>query len=369
MQHLAAKPSCPADALKGRMWEVVVVGAGPAGSYAAMRCAERGLRVLMLDAARFPRDKACGGIVGERAMRIPGPGVRSVLEGEGHVNQLYYDWKPVGAVDTHLYFFRRRRFDHYLVQRALAAGAELLENQRVTKVGVLPDRGVVQAGAKSHEAQLVIGADGTNSVVGRAIGMSHHDEYSKYASMKAEIDLPREKVEALGVLDPPHQNTYFFTDLLGFGWIVPNDGSVNVGYGALMRHAHGLRPRFLKFLRRMDLPPQDVRGAQIPYLPPRRVYADRVLLTGDAGGVVNPWNGCGIDDGLGGSERAAEVAKLAADRGDFTAKTLVEYQRASRDHLRWIRARGLWIKGFDRILPRGMPFPFWVKYIVKVAAP
>jgi len=70
-------------------------------------------------------------------------------------------------------------------------------------------------------------------------------------------------------------------------------------------------------------------------------------------------------------EPSAELSRalVAADRGDFTAKTLVEYQRASRDHLRWIRARGLWIKGFDRILPRGMPFPFWVKYIVKVAAP
>src|SRR3989304_1220920 len=124
MQQLAAKPSCPADALKGRMWEGVVVGAGPAGSDAARGGAERGLRVLMLDAARFPRDKACGGIVGERAMRILGPGVRSVLEREGYVNDLYYDWEPLRTVDTHLYFFKRRRLAHYLVQRALAAGAK-----------------------------------------------------------------------------------------------------------------------------------------------------------------------------------------------------------------------------------------------------
>lgn len=350
------------------MREVLVVGAGPAGSYAALRCAERGLNVLLLDSSRFPRDKACGGVVGERTMRMVGGDIGSILEGEGHVNQLYYDWEPMGAVDTHLYFFRRRRLDHYLVQRAQAAGAELVENRRVTKVDVRTDRAVVEANGERYDADLVIGADGTNSVVGRSIGMSHHAGDSKYASMKAEVDLPPEKIEALGVHDPPHQNTYFFSELFGFAWVVPNHGGVNVGYGALMRHAQRLRSRFMEFLHRMDIPPQDVRGAQIPYLPPRRVYADRVLLTGDAGGFVNPWNGCGIDDGLEASERAAQVAALASDRGDFTAQTLRGFQSASREPLRWMRGRGTLMKGLDRLMPVGLPFPFWVKRLVKVGA-
>src|SRR5881628_2676527 len=245
------------------MREVVVVGAGPAGSYAAMRCAERGLDVLMLDSARFPRDKACGGVVGERTMSNVGGDIASILEREGHTNDLYYDWEPIGTVESHLYFFKRRRLDHYLVQRAQAAGAELLEGRRVTRVQVLPDRAVVEANGDRYEADLVIGADGTNSVVGRSIGMSHHAGDAKYASMKAEVALPAEKIEALGVDDPPHQNTYFFSDLFGFAWIVPNDGAVNVGYGALVRHASRLRARFMGFLGRMEIPPQDVRGAQI----------------------------------------------------------------------------------------------------------
>ena len=333
-----------------------------------MRCVEKGLDVLMLDSATFPRDKACGGVVGETAVRMIGSDVLSLLEREGRENELFWDWSPIGRINSHLYFFKRRKFDHYLVQRAIAAGAKLLENRRVTRVDVRPDKVVVEANGEKHEARLAIGAEGTNSIVGRAIGLSHHDGPYKYASIKAEIDLPPEKIEELGVDNPPHQNTYFFSDVAGFAWIVPNHGSINAGYGAMMRHANGLRQRFFDFLKQLDLPPQDVRGAQIPYLPMRRVYADRVLLTGDAGGFVNPWTGCGIDDGLEASERAAEVAKRAADRGNFSAASLREFQKASRDHLRWIEGRGRWMKALDLLLPIGSRFPWWARYVVRLTA-
>lgn len=351
------------------MWEVLVVGAGPAGSYAAMRLAEKGLDVLMLDAARFPRDKACGGVVGDEAVRLLGKGVLSVLEREGHGNELYYDWQPIGRLDAHLYFFKRRRFDHYVAQRALDAGVTLLENRRVTGLSVEPDRVVVRVNGERHEAALVIGADGTNSIVGKAIGLSHHDWICRYASMKAEVDLPPEKIREMGIEDPaPHQNTYFFSDLLGFAWIVPNDGSINAGYGTMFRHANGLRQRFYDFLRTLGVPPEDVRGAQIPYMALPRVYADRVLLTGDAGGFVNPWTGCGIDDGILASERAAEVAKRAVDRGDYSARTLRAFQDASRSHMRGINWRGHWMKALDLIMPVGRKFPDWVRHIVRMTA-
>jgi len=350
------------------MHDVLVVGAGPAGSWAAKRCADRGLDVLLLDAAKFPRDKACGGVVGDTAVRLIGPDVLSILEREAHTNRLFYDWKPILDVAAHMYFFKRRKFDAYLVRRAEAAGATLLEGRRVTRVDVRPDKVVAVAGGEAFGARLAVGAEGTNSVVGRAIRQSHHDGACKYASIKAEVDLTSEAIRGLGVDDPPHQNTYFLPDLVGFGWLLPNDGSVNAGYGAFVRHASGLRERFYDFLAHLGIPPNDVRGAQIPYLPTRRVYADRVMLTGDAGGFVNPWTGCGIDDGIEASERLADVAKLAADTGDFTANTLRRYQEASREQRKWIQARGRWMKALDLIMPVGKPFPRWVKYVVKATA-
>jgi len=352
------------------MHDVLVVGAGPAGSHAARRCAELGLDVLMLDAATFPRDKACGGVVGEEAVRLVGRDVLSVVEREGRGNEIFFDWRPLAWIPSpHMYFFKRRKFDHCLVKKAVAAGAVLLEGRRVTRVAVEPDRVVVEANGERHEARLVIGADGTNSVVGRAVGLSHHDGTWKFASIKAEVDLPPDRMEALGVENPmPHQRTYFFSDLLGFAWVIPNEGSVNAGFGAMMRHAAGLRQRFYGFLAGLGVPPQDVRGAQIPYLPLPRVYGDRVLLTGDAGGFVNPWTGCGIDDGIRASERAARVARLAVDRGDFTASTLREFQRASRDHLRWIDRRGRWMKALDLLIPPGSKVPSFFRHLVRVGA-
>ena len=350
------------------MHDVLVVGAGPAGAYAAMRCAERGLDVLLLDAESFPRDKACGGVVGDTAIDFLGRDVLSLLEREGRQNRLFYDWRPIGELDARIYFFKRRKFDHYVVRRAEAAGATLLENRRVTRVDVQRDKVVARANGDAYEADLVVGAEGTNSIVARAIGASPHAHTQKYASIKAEIDLPPEKVAALGIDDPPHQNTYFFSDLMGFGWIVPNDGSINAGYGAFMRHATGLRQRFLDFLAHFDVPAEDVRGAQIPYLPARRVYGDRVMLTGDAGGFVNPWTGCGIDDALEASEHLSAVAKSAADRNDFSATALRAYQDAERDHRRWMQRRGRWMKALDLIFPVGARFPKSFRSLVQLGA-
>src|SRR3990170_3937548 len=180
------------------MHDVLVVGAGPAGSWAAKRCADRGLDVLLLDAAKFPRDKACGGVVGDTAVRLIGPDVLSILEREAHTNRLFYDWKPILDVAAHMYFFKRRKFDAYLVRRAQAAGATLLEGRRVTRVDVRPDKVVAVAGGEAFEARLAVGAEGTNSVVGRAIRQSHHDGACKYASIKAEGDLTSEAIRGLG---------------------------------------------------------------------------------------------------------------------------------------------------------------------------
>jgi geranylgeranyl reductase family protein len=348
--------------------DIVVVGAGPSGSYAAMRCAEMGLDVLLLDRYAFPRDKACGGVVGEAAVRLIGSDVLDIMEREGAGNALFWEYEPIGYVNRREYFFTRRKFDHYLVQRAVAAGAGLQEGVRVTGLARRPDGVTILVDGGGWDARLVIGADGTNSVVGRAVGLWQHRDNTKYASIKAEIPVTRSQAKRLDIEDPPKQNSYFFRDLMGFAWLIPNNGQLNAGYGCTMSKANGLRSRFLRFLKHFGLPPVDVRGAQIPYLPLPRVYAERVLLTGDAGGFVNPWTGCGIDDGLMASERAAMVAKMACDGDDFSLPMLRRFQDLSRRHLRHIRWRGQSIKVLDRITPPDYAFPSWVKYVVKQAA-
>jgi len=348
--------------------DIIVVGAGPSGCFAAMKCAQQGLDVLLIDAEKFPRDKACGGVVGEKAIELIGKDVLTVVERESKIIEFFYDWKYIGHLDSHEYFFKRLKFDHFLVRKAVDSAAILKERTRALGLTVSSSNATVHTTAGDLQGKLVIGADGTNSVIGRSLNLCHHDDVCRYASLKAEIDVTQEKAKELGVEDPPRQATYFFSDLIGFAWVIPNNGSVNAGYGSTVSKAKGLKERFHKFLGQLDLKPQCERGAQIPFLTVDRVYSERVLLTGDAAGFVNPWTGSGIDDGIIASNKAVAVCKEAIDLNDYSIDVLCKYQVLCRNQMRKINWRGHWIKALDSIVPEKYEFPFWVKFLVRKLA-
>ncbi len=97
----------------------------------------------------------------------------------------------------------------------------------------------------------------------------------------------------------------------------------------------------------------------------RRIYSERVLLTGDAGGFVNPWTGAGIDEGIVASANAAVVCKEAVDSQDFSAERMSRFQRLCAEQMRRISWRGSWVKVLDRIMPMDAEFPFWVRFLVR----
>jgi len=330
-----------------------------------MKSAEAGLKVLLLDRERFPRDKACGGVVGESTVRIFGKDILSVSECEATRNDFFYDWEDIGHIEKREYFFKRRRLDHYLMQRAIESGAEMREAVQATGVTIFKDRATVHTTASDLEAQIVIAADGMSSAIGHSLGLTHHQNLCRYTSMKAEAEVTRRKAAELGVMDPTRQQTYFFSDLLGFAWVIPNNGSVNAGYGSTVDKSERLKQRFYKFLGHLGLEPQQVRGGQIPFVTIRRVYSERVLFTGDAAGFVNPWTGAGIDQGVMASEKAAAVCKAACDSHDFSAEKMSIYQTLCRNQVRRTNWRGSWIKALDCMIPRGAIFPFWFKFFVK----
>jgi geranylgeranyl reductase family protein len=348
-----------------RLHDIVVVGAGPSGSCAAMKCAEAGLRVLILDRETFPRDKACGGVVGESTVRIFGKDILSVSECEATRNDFFYDWEDIGHIDKREHFFKRRKLDHYLVKKAIESGAELREAVQAAGVTISRDKAVVHTTVGDFEAQIVVAADGMSSAIGHSLGLTHQADLCRYASMKAEPEVTPRKAAELGVMDPPRQQTHFFSDLMGFAWVIPNSGSVNAGYGSTVDKSEGLKERFHKFLGHLGLEPQMVRGGQIPFMTIRRVYAERVLFTGDAAGFVNPWTGAGIDQGVMASEKAAAVCKAACDSQDFSSDKMSTYQTLCAAQVRRTNWRGSWIKALDCLIPRGTIFPFWFRFLVK----
>ena len=291
------------------MYDVIVVGTGPAGAVLAYLLAKRGLDVLILERATLPRYKSCGGGVTWKAIQNLPFDVNSVLE-----------TKAVGGIVTFAgqqllkaevgwpvaWLVMRDRFDHYLVQQAMRVGAKLMEGIIVTKVEDRGDRVVVTTSKEEFQAQLLAGADGVNSIVARSLGLIPDREVG--IALEAELAVSPASLEAQGEFA-----TFDFGALPGgYGWIFPKRDHLSVGvFKAIPGKAVGLRRALEKFIasEAVLLDPKILRlqGHQIPLGGRTRIlHKGRVLLVGDAANLADPWMGEGISYAVVSARLAAE---------------------------------------------------------------
>ena len=286
-------------------FDVIVVGAGPAGSTAAHRLARAGARVLVLERERFPRDKPCGGGLTERALRqLPFP-VDPVVEGTVDTLEARLRYGPRFerrsgarlAVMT-----QRRRLDAYLAEQAAAAGAELREGARVTAV----DGTTVRVGDETFAGDVLVGADGVNGIVGRALDLGRDHQHGvalegnvAYGAVDAERYAGRLVLE-FGVVSG------------GYGWVFPKGDHVNVGVGGWEGAGPTLRAELARLCVEHGIDPDsvtDLRGYRLPMRRPTAVLArGRVALVGDAAGLVEPLTGDGIYEAFLSSKLVSEAA-------------------------------------------------------------
>ena len=292
--------------------DVLVVGAGPAGSTAARALALGGARVRLLERSRFPRNKPCGGGLTTRALgRFPHL-TAALGRVETHfISRLYLEGpsgrgvvltSPTPAVVT----IRRVEFDRALAELAVEAGAELIEGACVSGAGADDDGAqVTTRDGREFRADYLVAADGVNGVVARRLGLSPGWDESSLA-LDAMEESPNERLRAL---DPDTLwISYGQGGTAGYGYIFPKRGHTNVGIGCL-RSALGervalppyeMQQRFVSELRGRGL----VEGAAqredfTPYHlplggPVPQTARGRVLVAGDAAGFVNAYTGEGI---------------------------------------------------------------------------
>jgi geranylgeranyl reductase family protein len=296
--------------------DVAVVGAGPAGSAAALRALQLrpDARVLLVDAAEFPRDKTCGdGIAASaldlvEALGVPGvsrlgpPVPRMRLRSPGGQVVERTCARPNRVVP-------RTVFDAELVAAAVARGARLLRH-RVRRLDVRPDR-VVLDGAVA--ARVVIGADGANSTVRRLL--------------RAPVAPPSATAVAVRgyaptAVDPDTLVIEFARGSYpAYAWSFPlPGGGANVGFGVFDKRGGGSRAELVGALRALlpghEPDPASVRGHHLPLSTAPRHHPDgRVLLAGDAAALVNPLTGEGIFDALASGVLAGRAALLGAAAG------------------------------------------------------
>jgi geranylgeranyl reductase family protein len=316
--------------------DVAVVGAGPAGAAAALAARRAGAEVVLLDAATFPRDKACGDGIAPYALDVLDRlGVPSPVDGFAPVPVLRLV-SPRGEVvarraDRPAYTVPRRVFDHRLVAAAVAAGADL-RRHRVRRVDVR-NHHVVLDGVLA--ARVVVGADGAGSVIRRALGAAANPDGHLALAIRGYAPAPPGLPEQRIVTSGRHWPAYAWSFPIG-------DGTANVGYGEVLRGQPVTRAHLLDRLAAL-LPGVDLdagtgwRAHHLPLStrrpPPGR---GRVLLAGDALSLVNPFTGEGIFYAV----LSGSLAGAAAARMDATAARA--YTAALRQALsRHLRHSGL----------------------------
>jgi geranylgeranyl reductase family protein len=289
-------------------FDVLVVGAGPAGSATAIRLARAGASVLLADRARFPRDKPCGGGLTGRALRHVPCDVTPVVEHvvDRMVLRLGYGRRFARRTKTPLILMtQRRRLDAFLAEQAVAAGAEFRDGARVEEVEARGGGVSAVVGGSRISASYVVGADGANGVVAKSVGIDR--EIVRGVALEGNV--------SWGALDPQPFARTAWVELGvvpgGYAWVFPKGDHANLGVGGWGEEGPRLRDHLGRLARAHGLEPSaltDVRGHRLPMRRLGTKAAEgRVLLVGDAAGLVDPLSGDGMYEAFVSAELAVEA--------------------------------------------------------------
>jgi geranylgeranyl reductase family protein len=394
-----------------RAADVIVVGAGPGGSATAFHLARRGLTVELLEKAEFPREKVCGDGLTPRSVRqlvtmgvdTDGPGwVRNKgLRVIGGGIRMELDWPDLASYPNYGLTRTRMDFDEILARAAVTAGATLRTGTNVTGP-VLDDAGRVvgvsaQVGGEKepveYRAPVVVAADGVSGRFALSLGITKRDDRPIGVAVRRYYKSPAK-----------HDDDYLEswlelrsheggdTLLPGYGWIFGmGDGRVNVGLGVLNSSAAFGKTNYRNMLTDwLSTTPPDwgmndeanadgpIMGAALP-MGFNRVphYTRGVLLVGDSGGMVNPFNGEGIAYAMESGEIAADVIvqALARPTGPERERALATYPTELKARFGgYYRLGGWFVKliGNPHVMrvatKHGLPHPTLMRFVLKLLA-
>jgi geranylgeranyl reductase family protein len=289
-------------------FDAIVVGAGPAGSTAALLLSRAGARVLLLDRERFPRDKPCGGGLTYRAVRQLPVSVDAVVEDVVDRVELgfRYGKRFERRSDSPLVLMtQRRRLDAHLADQAAAAGADFRDGMRATALELEDVGAIVRFDGAGASAPVVIGADGVNGLSVRSLGLLERRRHG--VALEGNVPYGNEggRFRGRALID-------LATVPGGYAWAFPKGDHVNVGVGGWETEGPRLREHLERACAGYGLPHErlrELRGYRLPMRRPgERPVRGRALAVGDAAGLVDPFSGDGIYEALVSARLAAEAA-------------------------------------------------------------
>jgi len=329
-------------------YDVIVCGGGPAGSTTAFYAAKAGMKVLLLDKSKFPRDKACGGLLTARLFdELPEleKYIKPIIECPSRDVNLYspsmkyqidYEF-PVGTP----WNITRTVFDNAVLEAARDVGAEVMTQTRIKDYEF--NGGVtVKTSNGDFKGKMVVGATGPADKLASMIREKRNikpwsDSQMGTALMwephvgKEFIDKTYSKNSSLLVHFKPG-------GIEGYGWVFPKKEILNIGFGGYNRTIKSIKIKeiwtdyinLLKkdgyFPNKQEVPP--VKGAPLPLDGPiKATTMDYTLLVGDSAGMVSPLSGEGIYYGMHAGKIAIDTIKRALETNDFSQKNLDQYHR------------------------------------------
>jgi len=289
------------------MYDLIVVGAGPAGSSAARSAARAGLNVLVLEKEPFPRYKPCGGALSDRAISLldfPLPEElceRTITGARVHFRNRVIESHKGYRLST---LVTRSRFDNLLLQKAQEAGCNLV-TQKVEGYQEKEDHVEVLTKRKKYKSQFLMISSGCQSRLKDDVqGRAARDQYA--VSIVAEIEEDDKKIE-----ERLHSSLDFYLDVAetGYGWIFPHKGYYSVGIGGQVSRLGNPKRTMLNFLNRLGFQGKcKLHGHMIPMGGfNRKIGEDRILLAGDSAGFVDPFTGEGIYYAIRSGQIAAQA--------------------------------------------------------------
>lgn len=327
--------------------DVIVVGAGPAGASTAYHLASMGVDVAVLEKSEFPRDKICGdGLTPAAVHELVLMGVDTsgwarnrglTVVGGGHT--LHMDWPDQKSLPGYGLTRARTRLDHDLILRAVSAGARLHEgyvvtgaltdaNGRVIGVTARTGRGPEALDVTAH-AKVVVEAGGVSARLATSLGLHTRASRPMGVAARTYFRSPRSGEDYMESHLELWSGRPGHSDLLpGYGWIFPmGDGTVNVGLGSVSSRANSTALPYHKVFSQWtrNLPPEwgftpenqvgPLRSAALPMSFNRKPhYTEGLVVVGDAGGMVSPFNGEGIAPALKAGRLAADAIAQGLSR-------------------------------------------------------
>ncbi len=369
------------------IYDAIVVGGGPAGSTAAMFLGKAGKKVLLVDKAKFPRDKTCGDAQGTTSAsvikelgiyaeyeKLHGQKIYGITMSSPNGSQVHLDVIKDRNKPSSSYIHKRMVFDNFLFQSA----KKIVETKIATVTDIIVEggfaKGVVctneKGGREEFHAKIILGADGALSVVAKKFGLDKNPPQHLLTSIRAyykNVEGMTDRIEA-----------HLTKGLMpGYFWIFPlPNKEANVGLGMIVKNMQergvNLKDALFREIKENPLFRErfknakldgEIRGWNLPAASyHRKCYGNGFLLLGDAASLIDPLSGEGVGNAMVSGKIASQVAASAMEKNDFSEKFLKKY-----DELLW-GVLGEEIKHDYKIQQIGMKAPWLIDVVIGKAS-